>query len=74
MDPATLDGRAGHHGLHRLAEAEVGVGDDQLHALEPPGLERAQELGPEGTVFGVADGEAEHLAAAIATHAGGHHY
>jgi hypothetical protein len=52
----------------------VGIGDDQLHALEPAGLERAQERRPEGPILAVTDGEAEDLAAAIAAHPGGHHH
>jgi hypothetical protein len=72
VDPAALDGRAGHGGLDGLAQAKVGVGDDQLHALEPTGLQAAQELGPERPVLAVADGEAQHLTAAVTTHPGGH--
>ncbi len=49
----------------------MGVGDDQLGAGQAAGLERAQECGPEGAVFGVADGEAEHFAVAVGGHAGG---
>jgi hypothetical protein len=52
----------------------VGVGDDQLHPGQPTGLERAQERRPERAIFGVAHGEAEDLASAIATHAGGDHH
>jgi hypothetical protein len=74
VDPAALHGRAGHHRLDGLAEAEVGVGDHQLHPAKPAGLQAAQERRPEGTVLGVADGEAEDLAAAIPTHPGGHHH
>ena len=72
MDPAALDGRPGHHRGHGLLEAEVGVGDDQLHALEPAGLERPQERCPEGPVLRVAHSEAQDLAAAVAAHPGGH--
>ena len=73
VDPAALHGGAGHHRLDGLAEAEVGVGDDQLHPGQPTGLERAQEGGPEGAVLVVANGEAEDLAAAVTAHAGGDH-
>jgi hypothetical protein len=55
-------------------EAEVGVGDDQLHPAQPAGLERAEELGPERAILAVTHGEAEHLAAAVAAHPGGHHH
>jgi len=51
----------------------MGISDDQLHPGEPTRLERAQELGPEGTVLAVADSEAKDLAATIAAHAGGYH-
>jgi hypothetical protein len=70
---AALDGGAGHGGLDGLAQAQVGVGDDQLHALEPTSLERAQERRPERPVLAIANGEAEHLAAAITAHPGRHH-
>jgi hypothetical protein len=72
VDPTALDGRPGHGGLDGLAQAEVGVGDDQLHTLEPVGLERAQERGPEGAVLAVAHPKAEDFAAPITTHPGGH--
>jgi hypothetical protein len=54
VDPAALDGGAGHGGLDRLSEAEVGVGDDQLHPGQASGLQAPQELGPGGTVLAVA--------------------
>jgi len=73
VDAAPLDGRASHHRLDRLAQPEMGISDDQLHPGEPTRLERAQELGPEGTVLAVADSEAKDLAATIAAHAGGYH-
>ena len=68
MDPATLDGRAGHGGLDGLAQPKVGVGDDQLHPSQPAGLERPQERRPEGTALAVTHGEAEDLAAPITAH------
>ena len=52
-------------------QAEVGVGDDQLHPAQPTGLEAAQEWRPEGTVLTVAHGEAEHFAPAITGHPAG---
>jgi hypothetical protein len=73
VDPATLDGGAGHDRDDGLTQAEVGVGDDQLHPGQASGLERPQERGPEGAVFGVSNGEAEDFAAAVAAHAGGNH-
>jgi hypothetical protein len=45
-----------------LTQAEVGVGDDQLHPAKPTGLQAAKELGPERPVLAVTDGEAEDLA------------
>jgi hypothetical protein len=72
VDPAALHRGAGHHRGHGLAQAEVGVGDDQLHPAQPACLQAAQELGPEGAVLAVPDGEAEDLTAAITAHPGGH--
>jgi hypothetical protein len=54
-------------------EAEVGIGDDQLHPSQPARLERPQERRPEGAVLAVADGEAEDLTAAVAAHLGRDH-
>jgi hypothetical protein len=72
VDPAALHRGADHHGTDGLPQAEVGIGDHQLHPAQPTGLERPQEGGPERTIFGVADREAEDLATAIAAHPGGH--
>jgi hypothetical protein len=44
----------------------MGVGDHQLDAAQPPARERAQEVGPEGLGLRRADGQAEHLAPAVA--------
>jgi hypothetical protein len=74
VDPAALDGRTGHGDLDGLAQAQVGVGDDQLHPAKPTGLQAAQECRPEGAVLAVTHQEAEDLAAAIPTHPGGHHH
>jgi hypothetical protein len=52
----------------------VRVGDDQLHAVQAAGLQRAQEPGPERAVLAVTDVEAEDLAAPIGAHPGGHHH
>jgi hypothetical protein len=57
-----------------LAQSEVGVGDDQLHPAKPTGLQRPQKRRPERAILGITDGEAEHLAAAIAAHPGGDHH
>ena len=53
------------HRPHGLPEAEVGVGDDQLHAGQAAGLEGAQERGPERAVLAVPDVDAEDLAVAV---------
>jgi hypothetical protein len=66
MHPAALPGGAEHHRADGLFESGVGVGDDQLHPAQPSGFEAAQERGPKRAVFGVADVEAEDLAAAVA--------
>jgi hypothetical protein len=73
VDPAALDGGAGHDRADGLAQPQVRVGDHQLHSGEASSLERAEELGPEGAVLAVTHGEPEDLAAAVATHAGGDH-
>jgi hypothetical protein len=36
---------------------EVGIGDDQLHAAQPAGLQGSQGAGPERAVLTVTDGE-----------------
>jgi hypothetical protein len=56
-----------------LLQAGVGVGDDELDAGQPTGLERAQERRPEGAVFGVADVQAEDLLATVDDDPGGDH-
>jgi hypothetical protein len=74
MDPTALKGGAGHDRADGLAQAQVGVGDDQLHPAKPTGLQAAQERRPERAVLAVPDGEAQHLAAAVAAHPGGDHH
>ncbi len=73
MHPAALPGRAEQDGLDRVFEPGVGIGDDQLHAAQPAGLQAAQERGPKRAVLAVADIEPKHLAPPIRGHAGGHH-
>jgi hypothetical protein len=65
VDPAALPGGALEAAADRRLEAGVGVGDDQPHPTQPAGLQRPQESGPERLVLGVADVDAEHLAAAF---------
>ena len=52
-------------------EPLVGVGDDEPHARQAAGPQRAQERRPEGAVLAVTDREPEHLAIALRGHAGG---
>jgi len=59
VHPAALPARPDEHAGDRLLEAEMVVADDELHAGEPPGPQRAQERRPEGPVFGVTDLDAE---------------
>jgi hypothetical protein len=73
VDPAALHRRPGHDRGDGLAQAEVGVGDHQLHAGQSASLERARECRPQGAVLAVTHGEAEDLGAAIATHPGRDH-
>jgi hypothetical protein len=74
LDPAALPCGTSHNRDDGPLEPGVGVGDHQLHPGEPSGLQRAEEGGPERPVLAVADVHAQHLAAAITTHAGGHHH
>lgn len=52
-------------------QSGVLVRDHQAHAREPPALQGAQELPPEGLVFGVADLDAQDLAAPVLGDPGG---
>ena len=65
VHPAALPGRTLEHGADGLLQAGVGVGDDEPHAAQTAGLQRAEELGPEDLVFAVADVETEDLAAPV---------
>ncbi len=51
----------------------MGVGDDQLHALQAARDERTHELAPERLGLGLADVDAEDLAPARLVHAVGDH-
>jgi hypothetical protein len=46
VGPAALPDRAAQDRGYRVLEAGVGVGDDQLDALEPPGRQAMQEGQP----------------------------
>jgi len=74
MDPAALDGGAGRDRADGLTQAQVGVGDDQLHPGQSTGLQAAQERGPERAILAVTDGEPEDLASTVAAYPGGHHH
>ena len=52
-------------------ETLVGVGDDQLDALEAAAYQTAQKLNPEGGGFRLTQAEPEDLAAAVLVDAGG---
>src|SRR5918995_4258096 len=70
MHPATLPGGTqdlGDGGFQTF----VGVGDDQLHALQAAAHQTAQELDPEGGGFRLPQAEPEDLAAAVLVDAGG---
>ena len=54
-------------------EAGVGVGDDQLHPLQPASAQRSQERPPEALGLGLADVQTDDLAAAGLVHAVGDH-
>ena len=47
----------------------MGIRDDELDAAQTPPGEFAQEVGPEGLGFRRADGQAQHLAPAVAVDA-----
>src|SRR5213082_2008659 len=56
---AALPGRCEEHRPDRFFEAEVMVGDDELHAGESSSPEAFEERGPKRSVFRVADVDAE---------------
>jgi hypothetical protein len=74
MDQAALPAGASHDRTNGLLAADVSVRDDQLDALEAAGFQAAQEGGPEGAVLGVADVQAQDLAAAVGGDASGDHH
>lgn len=57
-----------------VIEAEVVLGDHQLHAGEPAGSEAFQEGGPEGAVLAVADVDAQYFPVTIGRHARRDHH
>ena len=55
----------------------VGIGDDQFHSAEAPGVQRAQEGQPEGAVLAGAHIHAQHFPLTGRTYcrsSGGHHH
>jgi hypothetical protein len=73
VHPASLDRRAGQDRPDGLAQAQVGVGDDQLHPTQPAGPQAPQERGPKGAVLAVTHAEPKDLPAAVTADAGGDH-
>jgi hypothetical protein len=71
VDPAALPGRAGQHGVDRVGQPAVGVGDDQLDPVQAAVAQTAQEVGPEHLVLAVTDVDPEHLPAPVGRDAGG---
>jgi hypothetical protein len=69
---AALPWRAEHPRNRRL-QAGVSVADGQLHSHEATGDERAQELRPEGLGLGLADVQADDLAASGLVNSVGDH-
>jgi hypothetical protein len=57
----------------RCPEALVVIADDELDALQAPGLERAQELKPGRLGLDLAEVQADDLAAAALVHRVGDH-
>jgi hypothetical protein len=51
----------------------VGVGDHQLHPIQPAGAERPQEAAPERLGLGLPDVQTDHLSPAGLVHAVGDH-
>ena len=74
MHPAALPRGADQHRADRGLQPGVRIGDHQLGPGQPTGLQRPQERGPERSVLGVADVEAQHFTAAVGGDAGGDHH
>jgi len=71
VHPAALPGRSDERGGDRRFEAEVVVGDDQVHPGKPSGPQGAEEGHPTAARFAVADIDAERLRGAVGADAGG---
>jgi hypothetical protein len=72
MDGAALPGAA-QHLRDRLLQARVGVGDTKPHPVQSTRPQTAQELAPERLGLGLANVQADHLAAAGGGYAVGDH-
>jgi hypothetical protein len=70
---APLPRRSWKRGPHRLDQAQVIVGDHELHTREPSCHQVAQEGRPARAVLGSEDVEAQDLPAPVAVHRRGHH-
>jgi hypothetical protein len=55
MHPAALPGRTSADCADRVDQAAVGIGDDQLDAVQTAVTQATQERGPEVLVLAVAD-------------------
>ena len=64
----------GKHGGDGLLQAEVGIGDDQVHPTEAPGVQRLQEGQPESAVLAGPHVHAEHFPLTLSVHPSGHHH
>jgi hypothetical protein len=71
MHPAALPPSADEHRADRGLEAEVVVGDHELHAAQAAGAESLEERGSEGAILRVTDVDTEDLSVAGGGHAGG---
>ncbi len=73
VHPTALVGRSLEAAPDGAHQAGVLVGDHETLALEPPGLEPAQELSPEDLVLRVTDIDAQDLSVPGGRHPGGRH-
>jgi hypothetical protein len=74
VHPAPLPTGAEQDRLNSGLQPGVRIGDDQLGAVQPTGLQRAQEPGPERAGLTVTDVEAEYLTPAVDADSGGDHH
>ena len=74
MDPTALPGSADEHPGDGRLEAEVVIGDHQLHPGQAPGPQTLEERRPERSRLAVAHGHAQHLPVTVGAHPGGYHH